>query len=44
MKKYESYHFSPMNNRSILMPRIPKGAPYVPASRSLAGRHSFPLA
>ena len=42
MKKYESYHFSPMNNRSILMPRIPKGAPYVPASRSLAGRYPFP--
>lgn len=25
MEKYQSFHFSPFNNRSILMPRIPRG-------------------
>ena len=24
MEKYQSFHFSPLNNRSMLMPRIPK--------------------
>lgn len=33
MEKYQSYHFSPKNNRSILMPRIPKGEPYIPGKR-----------
>lgn len=28
MKKYTSFHFSPLNNRSMLMPRIPKGEKY----------------
>lgn len=39
MEKYKSWHFSPLNNRSILMPRIPRGETYVPnkmhASRTL---------
>lgn len=30
MEKYQSYHFSPLNNRSMLMPRIPRGEKYVP--------------
>ncbi len=25
MEQYSSFHFSPMNNRSMLMPRLPKG-------------------
>ena len=28
MEKYQSFHFSPLNNRSMLMPRIPKGTEY----------------
>ncbi len=28
--KYQSFHFSPLNNRSMLMPRIPKGETFVP--------------
>ena len=31
--QYQSYHFSPLNNRSILMPRIPKGQEYKPEKR-----------
>ncbi|MCU0521600.1 MAG: alpha/beta hydrolase-fold protein [Anaerolineae bacterium] len=31
MAKYTSFHFSPLNNRSMLMPRIPKGTKYAPA-------------
>lgn len=34
MGKYQSYHFSPDNNRSILMPRIPRGGEYTPPERS----------
>lgn len=30
MEKYKSFHFSPRNNRSMLMPEIPKGEPYEP--------------
>lgn len=30
MEKYNSWHFSPLNNRSMLMPRIPRGEKYVP--------------
>lgn len=33
MEKYNSYHFSPLNNRSMLMPRIPKGEEYNPGNR-----------
>ena len=33
MGQYQSYHFSPLNNRSILMPRIPKGQEYKPEKR-----------
>lgn len=41
-RKYTSFHFSPRNNRSILMPGIPKGEPYVPAPRSMSRRYPFP--
>lgn len=40
MKKYQSYHFSPLNNRSMLMPRTPRGEAYVP-DRSRAHRTFF---
>ena len=30
MGKYTSFHFSPLNNRSMLMPRVPKGTKVVP--------------
>lgn len=40
MEKYKSWHFNPLNNRSILMPRIPRGEPYVP-DRSHANRIPF---
>jgi len=33
MAKYESYHFSPLNNRSMLMPRIKRGEPFVRGNR-----------
>lgn len=33
MGKYKSWHFSPLNNRSMLMPRIPKGEEYRPGNR-----------
>lgn len=40
MEKYKSFHFSPDNNRSMLMPRIPRGAAYTPPPRH-AGRELF---
>ena len=30
MSKYTSFHFSPLNNRSMLMPRVPKGTKVTP--------------
>ena len=33
MGKYESFHFSPENNRSILMPRAPRGTEYQQTQR-----------
>lgn len=33
MEKYKSWHFSPRNNRSMLMPRIPKGEACHPGNR-----------
>ena len=40
MEKYTSYHFSPLNNRSMLMPRIPKGEKYICGPRVSV---SYPL-
>lgn len=42
MEKYKSWHFSPLNNRSMLMPRIPRGETYVPDKRH-ADRKPFEL-
>ena len=33
MNKYESFHFSALNNRSMLMPRIKRGEPFVRKNR-----------
>ncbi|MBR2846264.1 MAG: hypothetical protein IKF00_13765 [Solobacterium sp.] len=33
MAKYESYHFSPLNNRSMLMPKIKRGEPFIRGNR-----------
>lgn len=41
MGKYESFHFSPENNRSILMPRAPRGTEYHPPKRN-RHRELFP--
>lgn len=38
MGKYESFHFSPENNRSILMPRAPRGTEYHPPKRNQTQR------
>ncbi|MDO4192189.1 MAG: PHB depolymerase family esterase [Erysipelotrichaceae bacterium] len=34
MSKYTSFHFSPLNNRSMLMPRVPKGTKPEPRRHS----------
>ena len=34
MEKYKSFHFSPMNNRSMLMPRLPRGQKPTPMTRA----------
>jgi len=31
--KYTSFHFSPLNNRSMLMPRVPKGTKHTPSRK-----------
>ena len=41
MGKYESFHFSPENNRSILMPRASRGTEYHPPKRN-RHRELFP--
>ena len=40
MENYKSFHFSPRNNRSMLMPIHEKGREYVPAMRT--ARPTFP--
>lgn len=43
MAKYTSFHFSPLNNRSMLMPRIPKGTKPVPGFRPPAAVETVPI-
>ena len=43
MAKYASFHFSPLNNRSMLMPRIPKGTKPVPGFRPPAAVETVPI-
>ena len=43
MKKYNSFHFSPENNRSMLMPRLPKQEAFAKALASHQKRDKFPV-
>lgn len=43
MTKYNSFHFSPENNRSILMPRLPKQEAFAKALKNHMVRPKYPL-
>jgi len=42
MTKYNSFHFSPENNRSILMPRLPKQEAFAKALKNHMVRPKYP--
>ncbi|MDD5953789.1 MAG: PHB depolymerase family esterase [Firmicutes bacterium] len=43
MTKYNSFHFSPENNRSMLMPRLPKQEAFAKAMEGHKTRAKYPL-